>query len=176
VAAVDRAAIEELILHIFELNATYEQLIGLKPRQRLGPPAPEAAIAGFEAWLGFSLPPSYRLFLAMHNGWKGFEANLSLLSIEEQKEGETADYVRSWKAEAWAEGQTLIVEGLVIGIELNTAKAWVIDTSHRDDRGEMEVVNWHGFETQRDPDFLAMLRTKAKYMEELVAEKRGQIP
>jgi cell wall assembly regulator SMI1 len=172
VAAVDRSEMENVIARVVELNATYEQLIELKPRQHLGPPASDRQIAQLEAYLAIQLPPSYRIFLSLHDGWRGFEANLSLLSIEEQMKGETADYIRSWKADQWAEGETLLIEGVVIGIELYTSKAWVLDTSHTDERGEMDVVNWHDFETQRDPDFLAMLNTKASYMEELVAEEQ----
>jgi hypothetical protein len=35
-----------------------------------GPGAPEAELAGLEARLGMSLPPSYRAFLTTTNGWR----------------------------------------------------------------------------------------------------------
>jgi hypothetical protein len=174
-ATTDRATMEWWVQRVFELNATYERVIGLSPLQQVGPPATEAQIAAFEAWLGWPLPPSYRLFLSLHDGWKGFQAHISLLSIAEQRQGEAADYIRSWKAEEWAQGEALIVEGLVIGVEVGAGKGWIIDTSHRDERGEMDVVYWNSFETGRTPDFLAMLQHKAKLMEELIAEDRGKV-
>jgi hypothetical protein len=173
VATIDRATMETWIQRVFELNATYENLIGIRSDQRLGPPAPEAEIARLEASLGFLLPPSYRLFLSLHDGWTSFQANFSLLSIAEQLAGEARDYIRSWKAKGWAGGEPLLIDGLVIGVELHEAKGYIIDTARRSDRDEMDIVYWVFFETERYPDFLAMLQRKAQYMEEFIAEERG---
>jgi hypothetical protein len=173
---VDRATMEAWIRRVFELNAAYERLLGLPSEQLLGPPAAEAEIADFEGWIGFSLPPTYRVFLSLHNGWRCFQADISLLSIAEQRQGEAADFIASWKADSWVKAEPLVIEGLVIGIELYTAKAYITDASHTDDRGEMEVVYYNNFETDRYPDFFAMLQKKAEYMEEFIAEEQRRIP
>jgi hypothetical protein len=161
---------EAWIQRVFELNAAYEALLGISSKQQLGPPATEADIAKLEAWLGSPLPPSYRLFLSLHDGWSEFQADISLLSIEEQMHGDASEYIRSWKSDAWAKGEAVLLNGLVIGVETGAGKGYIIDTAQRDDRGEMDIIYWVFFETERYPDFLEMLQRKAQYMEEFIAE------
>src|SRR5713226_5178760 len=53
-----------------EINRLEQPAAGLKSKSFA--PAPETAIANLEAKIGFRFPPSYRAFLKLHNGWKGF--------------------------------------------------------------------------------------------------------
>jgi hypothetical protein len=46
------------------------------------PPATEAAIAAAEKKLVFAFPPSYRAFLALHNGWRKFNGgDITVLGV-----------------------------------------------------------------------------------------------
>ncbi len=49
-----------------------EEPLGAAERSKPFPPATVAEIAAFEAKLGYALPPSYREFLRLHNGWQCF--------------------------------------------------------------------------------------------------------
>ena len=42
----------------------------IEDKQQLGPPASEEQIAKLEQKIGIALPPSYRAFLTIHNGWR----------------------------------------------------------------------------------------------------------
>jgi hypothetical protein len=174
-AKVDRTNMAKWIDRVFRLNQKYYGIVGAKMgsaiEQQLGPPASEEAISEFEERLGYGLPPSYRLFLSLHDGWNGIEGKVNLLSIAKQRRGEYARYIKKWKKEQWEDGETLLIEGLIIGIQLHTNNAWVLDTSRVDDRGEMEVVIWQDFETERDRDFLDALQKKAEILERLIAEE-----
>src|SRR5688572_3349927 len=69
--------------------------------QQLGSPAPESRIVDLETRLGRPLPPSYRAFLGMYNGWRmGVNAATDLLSVEEMLDGPRAEEVREWRQHA----------------------------------------------------------------------------
>lgn len=56
------------------------------------PPAPESEILKAEARLGVTLPPSYRSFLSISNGWRPFDSFIeSLLSVQEIERFRSAD-------------------------------------------------------------------------------------
>jgi predicted DNA-binding WGR domain protein len=52
-----------------------------KKRYQLYPRASEREIAAHEKQLGRKLPPSYRHFLRMHNGWLGYWGDSALLGV-----------------------------------------------------------------------------------------------
>jgi hypothetical protein len=168
--------IEEWVQRVFKLNQIYYDLIQAGLNQELGPPAPESEIANFENWVGYTLPPSYRTFISLHNGWRHWEGDTNILSIEEMRQGPNADSINSWKSEAWAEGQSVFLEGLVIAASLVTPGGLILDTSSVDQRGEMEIVNWEYSEIARYSDFVDMLQKTAQDLENIIAEEKAGEP
>jgi hypothetical protein len=173
---IDPALVEEWVQKVFELNQKYYDLIQVRLNQELGPPALESEIADFETWLSYTLPPSYRTFISLHNGWQYWEGDTHLLSLEEMKQGPYADLINTWKSEAWEQGQSVLLEGLVIAASLTTPGGLLLDTSTVDQRGEMEIVNWEYSEISRYSDFVDMLQKTAQDLENLIAEEEAGEP
>ena len=176
-AAADERAIEAEVQRVFELNQRYFELVSGTPLddQRLGAPATEEQVSRLETRLGYKLPPTYRTFLLLHNGWEGFKGDQKLLSTEDHQKGPYAKTVRDLKRQAFEDGDALIVEGLVICIESgNTTSCVVIDTSETDRRGEMEVAVWELEEVGRYKDFLEFLKATAKILEKSIAAEERQ--
>jgi hypothetical protein len=72
--------IDELDAKLREL-ATYPAYDRIVPRP--GPPASEEQIALYEKHLGRPLPPSYRAFLSLHDGYQALAYPGDMLSIED---------------------------------------------------------------------------------------------
>jgi hypothetical protein len=51
--------------------------------RELGPPATPAELDGLEKAIGFPLPPSWKVFLSLHNGWSDFIGTSKLLSTRD---------------------------------------------------------------------------------------------
>jgi hypothetical protein len=160
--------IEGRVSEVFELNREFIELSGSGVVQKLGPPASESAIQAYEKKLGFSLPPSYRTFLSLHDGWEGFEGDIRLLSIREMTRGEYAEWIKEVKQDAWEDGETLLIEGLIIGIDLDSTSCYVLDRAKVNEQGEMPVVNWDDEVIARYKDFAAMLDSVAKDLKKLI--------
>jgi len=155
----------------FELRKRYYSLIGAGIEPVLGPPASAADIAGFEAHIGYALPPSYRMLLSLHNGWRHWEGDTHLLALDEMLHGPYADWVRDWKREAHGRGQVLIVQGLVVATALYADTGLILETALSLKGGEMTIVDWDHREIARYPDFLELLRRDAEDWEALVEEE-----
>jgi hypothetical protein len=169
----DPALVEEWVQKVFSLNQTYYNLIQAGLSQELGPPAPESEIADFETWLGYTLPPSYRTFISLHNGWRHWEGDTNLLSLQEMRQGPYAELVNIWKSEAWVEGLSVLLDGLMVAASLATPGGLILDTSRVDQRSEMEIVNWEYSEVTRYSDFVDLLQKTAQDLENLIAEEEA---
>jgi hypothetical protein len=173
--SIDKALIELWVQRLFELQNRFRELRGSRLTQKLGAPASDRDIAGFEEWLGYQLPPSYRMFLGLHNGWERFKGDGHLLSIEQQRTGQYAEWIRTLKSEEWAEGSALVLEGLIIGIRLNSPNSFILDTTARDKRNEMEIVLWEYEEIARYSDFLDLLQKQSAIVEQAIAREEEKI-
>lgn len=154
-----------------ELRRRYYSLIAAGIEQELGPPASEADISAFESHVGYPLPPSYRMFLSLHNGWRHWEGDTHLLSLEQMRHGPYADWVRAWKEEAKGRGETLIEQGLVVATALHADTGLIMETALRYAGGEMAIINWEHQEIARYSDFLELLQRDAEDWEALVDEE-----
>src|SRR5688572_16623494 len=84
--------LELLIREIADAKRKYDQLVFGEERPRtLGLPADPAQLDALEQHLGRALPPSYRAFLELHNGWDEFSGGSKLLAVE--------DHGRDWVCE-----------------------------------------------------------------------------
>jgi hypothetical protein len=165
--SVDPKELETRIQEVFELNRESIELSESGNIQELGPPACEKSIREVEETLGFSLPPSYRTFLSLHDGWTDFAGDLRFLSIAEIGRGECAEEVQALKKRARNWGETP-PEGLIIGVDLHTAGCYVIDMAKVNEQGEAPVVYWEFEEISRDEDFATMLVGVAKALRTLI--------
>jgi len=171
---IDRDTVEDLVLEVFRLNERYYKLIEVDSEQVLGPPATEAHIASLELKLGYRLPPSYKTFLSLHDGWHDWEGDQRLLSVDELERGPYFDHVRMVKQAAWEEGNSVVLEGLVIGACLSSASLLILDTRKVDDRAEMEIINWEHKEVGRYADFVDLLQNTAVDLRQIIGEQEQE--
>ncbi len=66
-----------------------------EPRE-LGAPASAKQIATVEKKFGKPLPPSYRRFLSLHNGWTHFTGTAKILSTDDQSSAWLRERVEFW--------------------------------------------------------------------------------
>lgn len=169
---IDRETLEHWIYEVFKLNQEYYSLIQADIEQKLNPPAQEAEISAFENWIGISLPPSYRMFLSLHNGWQCFEGGTHLISLDQQRRGEYAEWIKKLKSSAWEEGSAVLITGIFIGVQLNEVGGYILDISKTDDRSEMEIINQEYDEVDRYSDFVDFLQKTAEDLEGLINEEK----
>ncbi len=138
--------------------------------RRLGfPAAPEERIAALEEHLGRRMPPSYREFLAVSDGWRhagGFitllagttearwhndASGLAAMFEEYLDEDPTPEELRD--VAVWRRGLQLDVE--------SDAMSVVLDPGDVDENGEWAVYTWASWRAappQRFPDFATFMR------------------
>ncbi|VWX55962.1 hypothetical protein VARIO8X_110051 [Burkholderiales bacterium 8X] len=163
--------LKPLVDETFRLNAKHNDVLGLTQDQVMQPPASEEQIARLESHLGVVLPPLYKAFLRICNGWTFFFADMHLLSVEEQISGDFARYVHQWKGEQWAEGEEVPVEAIVFAIAIDTNHALLFDTKTTREDGEMEVVWWDDGELDRNHDLVEFMRARIERLEYLIARR-----
>jgi cell wall assembly regulator SMI1 len=80
-ASIDN--LDSLLLRLQALRRAIDSVEDASPGDRSTPypPASEREIAAHEKRLRFALPPSYRAFLTIHNGWRNFSYDWSILGV-----------------------------------------------------------------------------------------------
>lgn len=138
------------------------------------PGASKQAIEAAEARLECRLPPSYRAFLACHDGWPRFFEGATLLGTanlgrrlyadlaEATLEASEAPVVellpRSWRRPSPA-------RLLPFGADLQAATLFAFNPAERDASGEYEVVAWINEIGLRRPCFESFLELVAELCE-----------
>ena len=169
----DAATMEDWIQEVFRLNEEYYALIEAGAEQELGPPAPEDKIRRLETLLGRELPPSYRLFLSLHDGWRDWEGDQDILSVDDHEQGPYRELIERFRRSAWEEGWPAVLDGIIIAACLTSNSLLILDTSKIDERGEMEIVNWELQEIARYSDFLDMLQRTAVNLQQIIEDEKS---
>jgi hypothetical protein len=128
-------------------RAQFYEAIGLPNEQELGPPATEEQIAQFEQHIGHVLPPSYRTFLSLYNGWRMVDGETDLLSTDEMLGGRRADRIREWQQNAAKWGDEVGGHGLVIGFSDISQSRVILDP-----RKVAPDDEWRLFENYKDEE------------------------
>jgi hypothetical protein len=113
------------------------------------PGASPSAIDAAERRLGFAIPPSYRAFLEVHDGWPGFFHGASLLSAHQLARGTYVNVARMVVGEHAAElesgppsvasaAATFVPFG--IDAQAETIIGW--DPSRATGGGELRILMW----------------------------------
>jgi hypothetical protein len=141
----------------------------------LGPPTAPNQIAKVEKMLGKPLPPSYRAFLELHNGWSGFDGDGKILAVE--------DY-----GSAWVQGKLNRIEvlfgenkqkspfkkgALPIMLGDDITNFLVVDPNKVRADGEMDFVTFDYSEKEDTfKSFADFLRDRLKTQNALVKEEK----
>ncbi|WP_345592463.1 SMI1/KNR4 family protein [Streptomyces marokkonensis] len=145
------------------------------------PPASEERIAFMEERLGRRMPPSYREFLAVSDGWRHAGGFVSLLAGTEgahwhDNESELADLFEEdldeeSEPEEWREAD-LWRRGLQLDVE-SDATYVLLDPEDVDEDGEWAVYTWAGWRAEspeRHASFLAFMRDMHRQFHRLRAQ------
>jgi hypothetical protein len=134
---------------------------------RASPPASGAAIVATEKRLGRALPPSYREFLMLHDGWPRFYDGATLLGTASLGLRAYADAARA----TFEAAETPVPDVgppsrskprllIPFGIDHQATTLFVFNPANVDERGEMEVIAWIneiGLRRSSFSDFLEMI-------------------
>jgi len=175
----DRKNLEELIRSLGEAKREYHRLAFDEEHiPELGPPASPAQIAKLERLIGKPLPPSYRNFLELHNGWKDFSGGASLLAVEDHESEWVKEKIRYWSDLFEDDSKNPFAKGaipILFGEDENHFV--VLDAETVQEDGEMEFVDYdYTEEHQRFNDFTSFLKYDLKIAKQLIDNQRLGIP
>ncbi|WP_344629913.1 SMI1/KNR4 family protein [Streptomyces glaucosporus] len=151
------------------------------------PPAPKERIAAMEERLGRRMPPSYREFLKVSDGWRHAGGFVRLLAGTEdarwhENESELADMAEEhldedagpeerWEADIWRRGLQLDVESDSVHV--------LMDPEDVDEDGEWAVYTWASWRAappERHANFLEFMREMHREFHSLRAHRGGGGP
>lgn len=156
---------------LYQIRSAQIELAWLMPYRDFSPtPNPKAsarAIAAAEARIGQPLPPSYRAFLAEHDGWTRFFDGASLLGTANlgrrmYEDLAWAAYEASYSPSCyapptWSGRQAPAF--IPFGVDLQATTLFAFDPTERAADGELAVVAWIHEIGLRRPNFEALLET-----------------
>ncbi|HWK66930.1 MAG TPA: SMI1/KNR4 family protein [Rhizobiaceae bacterium] len=141
----------------------------------LGEPCSPKQLAFLEKKFGMPLPPSYRAFLELHNGWRDLSGDARLLSVEDQD----SEWVKECLADLAEVYSDLDQENpfesgalpVFLGEESN--QALYIDPHTVRPDGESDFVALDiATEEMRFPDFTSFLANKLDLLREMIADQK----
>lgn len=158
-----KAAIEEGR----KARAAYYASIEIEDEQALGEPCAPSLVEQLEQKLGRALPPSYRAFLLLHNGWKQVDGELDLLPIEDLLEEANELDVASWRRSVAQYGDTIAARCLVIGASIISPTKYLLDPERVNEEGEWLFLQYHHEVEAEVPSFLEWLEQSVDEYREL---------
>lgn len=173
--------INELQVLIDELAAAlrlYDILRFDEVQQReLGPPATEDELAQLSHVVGFALPPSWRAFLSLHNGWRDFRGAAKILSTADCTAPWVKQRVRDWEdlldgqVNPFGDGR----QPVLLGME--ESSFLVVDPTTAQSDGEMSFIMYDYLqEEHRFSDLTSYLRHHLLIMRTLISHHDGALP
>jgi hypothetical protein len=159
--------VQEAVARGVRARSRFYASIDLEDEQSLGPPASLQDIEKLEKKCGNALPPSYRTFLVLHDGWIMVDGGCDLLRAGEMISGPVAEKTRKWQASMVKEGQAALASGLVVGFSAISQKRIVLDFGQLDAAGEGRLIQWDSDEFSEYESFIKWLEDTAQEFEEL---------
>ncbi len=171
--------IKTLIHELIKAKREYCRLVSdREPQFELGEPCTPKQLAMLENIIKKPLPPSYRAFLELHNGWDGFDGLTKLLSVEDQKEDWVISRVKTLSSlfGAYADEDPFKEGAIPVLIGRDEPVFTVLDPRKVRKNGEMKFVTYELTQEQDDfPDFIAFLEDDLAVTQELIKEEREGI-
>ena len=111
-------------------------------KQNFGKPADESDIQEFEAKLNLSLPPSYRAFLLINNGWKVIDGSQSFFSMDQLLAWRSRKDPSHWMAIAKQNGDEFVGSCLVIGASDDSPDKYLLRPDNMNEEGEWQFIEF----------------------------------
>lgn len=128
------------VKHGVEARSAFYASMEIEDGQSLGSPADPELIQSLEARIGRALPPSYKAFLSLHNGWRMVDAETDLLPVEEMLDGPRAANIKDWQQQAAKWNDEIAAKGLVIGHSDISPSRILLDSSTITEDGEWRLL------------------------------------
>ncbi len=118
------------------------------------------------------MPEDFKTFLLLHDGWKFFDEELSILSLDEMIRGTVYEWIGALKSE-WGPGDRALEMGWVFVAAHGQNTVTFFDLSKKRRDGGLDVVEWdEGEVVQRYKSFTAYLKETLIVVKELIEENR----
>lgn len=142
-------------------------------KHELGMPSTMAQIAELERRLGFSLPPSYREFLSLHNGWNGFDGGAKLLAIEDFGSAWVTEKIHDLEVLFYEDGDNPFDKGMIpILLGEDNNNFLLLDPNALKSSGEMDFVAFDFTEEEsRFPDFTSFLEAYLQSVKSIIDDE-----
>ncbi|WP_287140371.1 SMI1/KNR4 family protein [Mesorhizobium sp.] len=171
-----RTQLQTLISKLHDVREEFYQVaFGRSADQVLGPPASELQLQNFERSLGYSLPPSYRQMLLLHDGWTALEDEADLLSLAQRREKEIRDRIESFKKMMREGEDPYNPDNLLVVGGADTTFVVYLDIDTRRPDGEMDLVEYtyEEGELARHKDMVAYLKSNYNEVREWIKDEKG---
>lgn len=173
-------SLPQLIEELAEALRVYDRLaFDEEYGHPLGKPCTARQLTALEKRLGKPLPPSYRNFLELHNGWGDLSGDAKLLAVEDHDSEWVKEHLADL-AEVYADlGQEnpFAKGALPVFLGEQSDQALYIDPDTARPDGEMDFVALDIVtEEARFPDFTSFLANKRDLLRRLIDEEKNGIP
>jgi cell wall assembly regulator SMI1 len=160
-------AVATAVKEAYKARSRFYSAMSEPDEQRLGAPAPEVSVRGLEKALGLMLPPSYRAFLLLHDGWKMVDAATDLYSCSELISTAGDPRTKKWRKIAVDHGDSFANSGIVIGGSKFSASKYLLDPLRTNGVGEMPVIEYDkgGIEETYDTFLEFLIRSSRDFLE-----------
>ncbi len=175
-----RSTLPDLIKQLSEAQRAYERLAFDEENEHpLGKPCSQKQILTLEKRLGKPLPPSYRAFMELHNGWTNFAADAKLLAVEDHKSEWVEERLLDMKElfpeadqdDPFEQGSMLVMVGE------DSEEVLYVDPSTVRADGEMDFVALDIVEeTGRYKDFTSFLEYKLDLFRRMIDKQTKGTP
>jgi hypothetical protein len=157
--------VDKIVKRLEKKVADYVRAKRLNKVLKPYPPASPKAIAAVEKYLGLSLPPSYRAFLELHNGYDCLAYPGHMLPVEAHMPGsEWHDTIVDWKKMTATSGGAEVLDGIFIAY-LDSPNNWAfLDPNKPRPGGELTVVKWLNADTAEYADVVEFLENRLSLM------------
>ena len=167
--------LEEAIEEGQAARTAYFESIDLPDEQKLGEPAGAEALEALEKRFGRPLPPSYRRFLELHDGWEMASGDMDLLSTTQMFEPPYSTRIQKFHADCGKYNDQVGVRSLVIGYSDTTPTRLLLDPERIDAAGEWTLVVHHHGEEETSESFLDWLEASVEEFTELADQDPNDV-
>jgi hypothetical protein len=141
----------------------------------LGSPCSRDQIRALEKRFRAPLPPSYRAFLELHNGWDKFQGGAKLLAVEDHGREWVAQKKQFWSNlwEPSRSGEDPFEVGMIpVLFGEDTNSFLVVDPRTVRNNGEMDFIMYDNMrEERRFEDFTSFLAHKRRLLQQQIDDE-----
>jgi hypothetical protein len=128
------------------------------------PPATRTEIAAYEKYLELELPPSYRAFLELHNGyiWLAYPGGV-LSTHDVMPGGDWYDRIQKWKKMSARYGMGEVLDAIVFA-NLDSSLNWgYMDPNRPTAKGELTTCRWLNGDRDDYPDLVEFFESRIRF-------------